>query len=446
MRSAALTGVAAAAALLAGAEARVFTGTVSGQTWPFLARFAFGSDGGSASIEYSYASSATSPANLLAYSESKWNGDAGCAALEGSPSFAAVPLPLAANTAVTASYAGVGKSYYYWALGDSTSPCQNAVGPITYTLTVTQADGNQLGYDEMGIPAIYGVFWSFLLVTLAVHVWASYFRKPVLAPALIRVFTIGLSLHMLSNFFHMINWSVIASKGTANVGLEVCGALLRLAANIAVWVLAAVAAIGYGVSTYSFGDWREKSNLRGLIALGALVITYTVVALVYAAKRSNPSDASPDKGAAVAAIFILVETIVYIIWFFRRIRATIAAEVSVPKKAFLKQLMVAMACLFVVLPFAEMLLVVVPDYEALRVTIGVDQFFTWAVYAALAFYVLWPARAADCFRVFDGTVAASMLGGGDFTETGGVSLDEAYSYAAVADAPSGPVKAMEPTL
>lgn len=46
----------------------------------------------------------------------------------------------------------------------------------SWTLELTQADGNQLGYDEIGMPSIYGVFWAFYALVLAAHVYYHYIR------------------------------------------------------------------------------------------------------------------------------------------------------------------------------------------------------------------------------------------------------------------------------
>ena len=82
---------------------------------------------------------------------------------------------------------------------------------------------------------------------------------------------------------------------------------------------------------------------------------------------------------------------------------------------------------------------VTPAWERTRIVTGFDLFFVLVINVALL-WVLWPSRAADAFRVYDGSVAAAMLGDGSLLGGAGASgagftaaLDEAYAYTAASD-------------
>lgn len=361
--------------------ARVWTGTTDGSDFPFLGTFSFGPQGaavGTASITYSYSGNAPVPGRLLAFSTAHWSPTASCENMIGTADTSANLLPLAPPQSGTMALdfsATQPTTSWSFAISSIVSPTTGTgcavPGPVvSYTLTVLQADGGQLSYEELGLPAVYGCFWAIAAVIFGAHVWAHYVRMtPAFAPAIVRVFTLTLALHMMSDLFHLIEWSVVARSGSGNVGLNVCGGLLRLAALSCTWALAGLVAVGYGVSSYAFGAWTDRANWSGAAILGALVLTNLVVSMLYAVQRTN-DDTKLPASAAAAAIFLLIFTIAYIVWFVRRARLTIAAEVSVPKRVLMQRLMWALVAAFNILPFAELLSLAIPRYESLRVVVG----------------------------------------------------------------------------
>ncbi len=66
---------------------------------------------------------------------------------------------------------------------------------------------------------------------------------------------------------------------------------------------------------------------------------------------------------------------------------------------------------------------------------GLDIFVITCINIATA-WTLWPSNAADAFRVYDGSVAAAMLGGEDAGDGADFhsALDEAYAYTAMGGA------------
>jgi hypothetical protein len=305
--------------------------------------------------------------------------------------------------------------------------CSQGVALTGYTLTLTQADGNQLSYDQIGMPAINGCFWAVYLLGFLAHVWAHYLRQTKHYPLLVIFFTASLGLEMLSLFAHMIYWAGAQANGVGIPFFLGVGAFLRIVASMALWMTCGLAAIGYGVSSFSL-SLKDRANWRPVLLLTALLCCYIGLAAWHVADQDPQStQAVTSTGPAIA---LLVFTLIYAGWFYWRLRATYRAEITPAKKTLLWRLGLALGANFWVLPIAAIVGAATPPYEALRVSTGIDVFLITAVNAATA-YVLWPSVSADAFRSFDGAAAAAMLGassGGDDVMAG---LDEAYAYAAM---------------
>ena len=129
-----------------------------------------------------------------------------------------------------------------------------------YTLTLTQADGGQLSFDEIGMPSTYGVFWLIYLVGGGVHVFLHYVRRPRFAPLLVLLLTGSLMLQLLSLTAHMIDWAQVSSRGVGLPFFEVTGGLFHLGAVFALWILAGLAANGFGITTFSLAS---RDNMKG---------------------------------------------------------------------------------------------------------------------------------------------------------------------------------------
>ena len=397
----------------------------------FIGKFAYGTGGaGFLTVELS----GSAQAEFVALDDKTWNVKASAAAqCAGSvPSTLRVVPP---ETSPSGADGGFGvfvrerPYFYFFSLGSQyftgAPECSAAITATTYTVTAKQFDGSQLSYEELGLPAVYGVFFAAAVVTLGVHVWGHYVPREsaphAFAPLIVRALTATLALHALSTFFHLIEWGLVASAGKGLPFFAVTAALLRLLAQSATWVLAALAAVGHGISSSDANwrahlDWRDWRTSRGVALLGALILTYLIVAIVYAAQSTAAASRTASGESPWAAAVLVGLTLGYAGWFFVRVRSTKAAEISLPKKALLDRLTLAVAAALFVLPVAELLSVTVPPYEALRVVVGTDLFLLTVVNGALA-WVLWPARAAEGFREL--AVA-----------DGGSSLDEAYNYSA----------------
>lgn len=304
--------------------------------------------------------------------------------------------------------------------------CNSGVQLTSYTLELTQADGNQLSYDQIGLPGVYGGFFAIYLVGFLLHIWAHYIRTPKHYPLLVVFFTASLGLEMMSLFVHMIYWAAAQNTGIGIPFFSGVGAFLRIVASMALWMTCGLAAIGYGVSSTS--SLKDRANWRPVLLLVALLCCYIGLAAWHVADQDPQSTrAVTSTGPAIA---LLVFTLVYALWFLYRLRQTYRAEIAPAKKTVLLRLGVVLGANFWILPIAGIVGAATPAYEELRVATGIDVFLITCVNAATA-YILWPSVSAEAFRSFDGAAAVAMLTAS--ADAPLVGLHEAYEYAALAE-------------
>lgn len=239
--------------------------------------------------------------------------------------------------------------------------CQTPTSSSTYTLVLKQGSGSQLSYEEQGLPAIYAVFWIFMGATMALHIYGHMVgpkpsNYPKVRPRLVDALVALLALHAFSNTLHLIEWGVVDQTGKdSGLFLAAVGGLFRLAALCALWVMAAFIATGYGISTMNIGSMRDPKNYRGAILLTVLVVLGFTTTLLYSLTPRSVASARGSSAQGGMAITLTLFILGYLVWFVRRVRETIAAEVSVTKKALLNSLMWVTLGSFFILPFAEIL-------------------------------------------------------------------------------------------
>ncbi len=408
-------------AALSCASARTYTGTSSGLRY-YVGKFAYGPAGGTVTASLA---DATTEVILLDDTVFDSSADAVSQCSQASA--------ITATDGTTAAVPARSRPYFYFAsigariLG--AKPACSTPSSTAFTVTLKQANGDQLSYDEVGLPAVYAVFFVVAAVQLGAHVWKHYTREEQFAPLIVKLLTLMLIFHTISDFSHMVEWALVANTGKGSTFLAVTAALLRLVGQSTLWVLAALAAVGHGISS-SESNWRAHINcsytsLRGIVLLAALILTYLIIAIVYAANSNAAPTRATAGGGAAAGIILLGLTIGFIVWFFVTMRATKAAEISLTKKAMLDRLTYVLAAAMVVLPLVELISarrnfrdagathlarvlhspppippfagVATPSYESLRVVVGMDMFFLSAINAAFI-WILWPERAADAFR------------------------------------------------
>jgi hypothetical protein len=294
--------------------ARRYSGSLTGDrgAWPFLARFAFGADAsgapvGTASLAFAYPGAGPGPgvpsAVLYMFDDSLWSAvypAQGCAQATnqapGATGFASLPLaPGAGGSPATELFVETARPhlwYFTLAAQDCTTP------PLlsSYTLDLRLADGSQLGYDEIGMPAIYGAFLALNAAVLLAHALAHYFPAALaallaalcgggggfaygrvdgagrgasaaaraaaanggaggaprrFAPAIVRWFTASLSLFCAACLLHACDWAAAASNGIGAPAAGIAADFLRIGSLMALWTCSALVAMGYGVVSFS---------------------------------------------------------------------------------------------------------------------------------------------------------------------------------------------------
>ncbi len=150
------------------------------------------------------------------------------------------------------------------------NPASAGVGYL-YQLTVQQADGSQLSFEELGLPAVYGLLCAAALAALAALTCAP--RPPpypsaAALPRLARWLPPLLGLHAASALSSLVGWLCISSTGAASPGegFVGAGAVLRLLAQFAAWrCLAEAAREGGGLgqpAELEVGAWCLTALLK----------------------------------------------------------------------------------------------------------------------------------------------------------------------------------------
>lgn len=354
---------------IAPVASRVYTGTFGSDAFPFMGRFAFGPNGGKAAVSIAGSAAGTNPLSTGGWWDTNW-----CAGPLSAPDTNAQPISEAAPTAGFPVISSNPPHFWYFstycALPGGCAPPQTLNGD-TFTLTVTQSDGGHLSYEEVGLPAVYAVFWVWTAALVGAFIWALYFAArpaayPAQLPVLTRALMITLALHTLSNLAHLIEWGFLSNTGKpSGAFLAVVGGLLRLAASGGFWVMAAIVATGYGVSTLSVGTYKDANNIKGVVALALLVLVGFILSIYFGATASaaGGGPGNPKYGCSVAqsgnaagiwaGLIFLALTFAYLAFVIIRWRMTLAAEASLPRKTLLTSLGYTVIACFFILPIAE---------------------------------------------------------------------------------------------
>ena len=367
-----------AAAVVAGgagswrpAAARVYSGSLanSGAT-PFIARFAFGPSSGSTpsgSMVITY-STPQLTLNWLGYIDTTWAQVYGSSlTCTNQQSLATSVLPLPAGvTRATQTISQPGTAHYWYFVMSNQPGCNN-VQVSTYTVTFLQADGSQLSYDELGLPAVYAVSVGVYVLATAVHIYVHYFRRPRFAPTLVHLFTITLVAFTLSNLSELVQWTSVARTGMDNTSARLAAASFLLIGVAAMWTLAGLAANGHGIYPHSLRGtprrpWRGGCNLVGL-AIGIVMMALLaagIVAPIFATTIANPA-ADITSWPLIVLIIVLL---LYVVWFVRMSRLALR---DTDRKQSLWRVQAAVALLFAITPLSEITGLATPEYMRTRI-------------------------------------------------------------------------------
>ena len=340
-----------------------------------LARFAFGRAGGTATLStqgstnvfwvYAY------PDTALCSSALACNALPGAMAVRGGtccddtkspvpfcPVTKADYFPQCAGTSARQSFAaGDGAHAWYFLLNSycafATTPTPKIDPASTtpgylYQLTVRQADGAHLSFEELGLPAVYALLCAAALVALAALACAA--RPPpypsaAALPRLARWLPLLLGLHAASALGSLTGWLCISSTGAAvpGEGLLATGAVLRLLAQCAAWrCLAAAAREGGGLAQPAALDKEMRcpeqltDDVTNVAALGLLLYIGAAVGTPLGGGsgggsgglgcKSGSALGGPLLGGAGAAVAAVVLLLLVRLWWALRDAQRLSAQ------------------------------------------------------------------------------------------------------------------------
>jgi hypothetical protein len=272
------------------------------------------------------------------------------------------------------------------------------------TLVTTQANGSHLSYDEVGLPALYGVFFAFFLLVLGYHVYTHYFKHK-LQPFLIRFTTGLLATGTLWCLMDMSAWSVLESSGKPSGFLMFVGFLLHVAVRVQAALLCWYIARGINLSTQP-DPVRSFWSAVGLTLVVVQAIWMLCVIAWFAS--ANPADPnSLNFNASWPVVLLNLSDIAMVVWFFLRSRANIQAQTHTLKRQYLFRLSLTAVLLFFVNPISSIAGAASPSYQALRVQMGFEVFMFWAIAVVVAFWLL-PRNSSENLELAETMYAAQQ--------------------------------------
>jgi hypothetical protein len=361
-------------------------------------------------VQYSSSSHATV---LLEYNDAAWSSVYG--AYAGNSLSCADAQQGATNTLTldgvqgvqTQDFLGVARPFVWFFTVINEPSCSPSVD-MSYTITLKQADGSQLSYDQLGLPALYGCFWAVFAILTAVHVARHYVLTPRFGPTVGLLYSTALCLFMLHLLFSLVMWARMAADGLVDVPVAILATLLRGLAHLVLLALAALVAGGYGVTTYKL---TTTGNMVGCAIWALFAVTYAAASVVRLLGM-DASQPNPDLGNWPAIVLIAL-FLAFLGWFVLGLRRTILGETRTDKRAVLFRLGLALAFYCLILPSVELAAGVSPVYERYRVRSIVDCVLHLLLFAALQ-GALWPGVAVRAaFRVADGSHALLLQVEGD---------------------------------
>lgn len=381
-------------------QARIFTGDTGDTQLPFLAAYAFGPNGGD--LQISFNSDYTT--SLMIFYDADWAkvydaftaGTLGCNAAQSAASVI-VPLYEQQGTVVK-TVNSRSDAFYAYVLAANLPACAPDVH-MSYTLTATQSDGSELSWDERGLPALYGVVWSVLMLLAAAHVGRHYFLAPRFAPTAVLVYSAALGTFQLSCLLALVQWTVLDSDGTFPAAVVIASLALRCASHLLLIGLGVLLANGYGIVTYSL---RTMRNLFALAIWGLFAVAY-VAASIFRVINLDATQPNPDV-SDWPAIVLIVLFCAFLLWLALALRRTIVNETRTDKRAVLFWAGAALCAFCMILPVVEVAGGLSSAVNRTRVRAIVDGSLHVLVFLWLA-WTVWPSRARSAFRVSDGSTA-----------------------------------------
>lgn len=289
---------------------------------------------------------------------------------------------------------------HFWFYTAANAPTCGQPVAMSWVMTLTQADGGQLSFEEIGLPALFACFLAIFLAGGGVHAYVHYGRSPRFEPIIVILFTSSLGAQTVSLLLNLVRYGVLSSTGEDSLFCSVAAGLTRAGASVLLWIVCGLAATGYGITTARL---FQPANAVAVSILFVAVVIY-VAGLAWMVTAYDPASTS-SQTSAWPFVTVTVLSVLYAAWFVWALRRTLLREAHTLKREVLWRLAVALGSSFAVMPLAGIVGAMVYPTESTRVVYGIDTACIAVVYAA-GCWALWPPHVRDAFKTYDASGTA----------------------------------------
>eukprot|EP00727_Mastigamoeba_balamuthi_P000846 m51a1_g10759 hypothetical protein (447) ;mRNA; r:5263-7506 len=275
---------------------------------------------------------------------------------------------------------------------------------VGYTVEFRNIDGSQVGYDQVGLKALYACFFVFFFLLTVAHAFGDYFlylRNSF--HHIVKLLLATLVLMTFATMFSMIHWAKYEGDGVGCTGCETFGGLLDNAAYIVFTVLLIAIASGWAITNQTL---TRKWWVVGLFAANATIL---IILYIIAAAGSGEDTAANIATAyeytqafGVATIFFGV--IYFIIWavtigyFGLAVWTSYRDETQYDKRVFYLIFGACYLAWFIIVPFFSLISIALDAWIRQRMMSAIHEVISLIGMGVLV-VLLWPTFVYKYFRI-----------------------------------------------
>lgn len=280
----------------------------------------------------------------------------------------------------------------YWYVALALSNCRGDVDVRDFELTFLNQPGNsQYSVAQYGLWETYGV--NLIVNAVVLFVVVTALRQLTVTPIVLRLYTISILLHAGSCLLLLVHWATFGKDGMGVPALVAIGDVLEVLSIAMFWMMAALVAVGFGISVHTL----EQHSVRvGLSLTAALILVYLAFSVWYALAKDPASSAYEYDSLPGAAIVCV--NIGFFAWWALKLRSTWVVEFQAHKRSVYVKFAIVVGSYFFITPATVAAGTLVQPWVRQRVTLGVLTCFRGVVNLALA-YLFWPTTSERFFRV-----------------------------------------------
>jgi hypothetical protein len=250
----------------------------------------------------------------------------------------------------------------FWYFAMVNLPTCGNIRNAPYTIILTQADGDQLSYDEYGMPTFYIAMTVVFGLLLGIQVSVHYISHKGFSAAENLFLCLSLITFTVSCGCGAAYWATIESTGVGDDTTALCMYAFRFLSGMLIFVLTYLIANGYGILSYSLQTFR---NVAGVFILLLMLIGY-VAALLFRMLDYDPADPNLDI-LQWPLLLLMAITLGFAIWFGTQLYVTLKQQMSGHKRKALLRIAACVSLHFLVLPLTEGAAALTPEYLRFRV-------------------------------------------------------------------------------